>query len=125
MTLTYRFSASTLSHHVLSIVVAGADEKMIRVDARRVVAAVQDAQPFGNRTNASFVRYAMRKFLLVTEPHGSITQSVSGGSPLDTAVLGDFGTGDKGMMDFSHLSVSAFRWLGLGQAVRCLSKSAL
>lgn len=67
----------------------------------------------------------MRSFPLGADSQDSVSVLIPVSSPLDTAALGNFGTVDKGMMDFSHLSVSAFRWLGLGQAVRCLSEPEL
>lgn len=75
---------SSFSGHVSDVVGLRTEEEVSRVDARRVITTVQDAQPFGDRTDVHFVGQAMGQVLTPVHHQYTVPITVSDACPSPT-----------------------------------------
>lgn len=67
-----------LPNHIAHVVFLRPEKKMLRVDARRVVAAVKNAQPFRDWAIVEFPRYNVGAAIALTYFHAAVTVHKSG-----------------------------------------------
>jgi hypothetical protein len=113
-----------LGGHIFHIVVIGSEPHVVGIDASTVVAAMENEEPFGDGANASFIRDSVDEFLPVSNRHDAVAAGIFVSAPLDTTGFGNDSTIFEGMMNFSHVNVAPFGWLGLRREVRVLPGSA-
>lgn len=72
---------TTLGDHISYVVGMGTKEKVIGIHARRIVAVMQDALPFGNWTKVELPRNAMRPEMHRTTVKNSVSERVASRGP--------------------------------------------